>query len=74
MPPIIHDERCKRCGICEDNCPLDVIYINPETQLPYIKYPLECWHCGSCRQECREGAIAIAFPLPMLVSAGLTPY
>jgi NAD-dependent dihydropyrimidine dehydrogenase PreA subunit len=31
-----------------------------------LKYPEECWHCGSCRQDCPEGAIEIQFPPDML--------
>jgi NAD-dependent dihydropyrimidine dehydrogenase PreA subunit len=31
-----------------------------------VLYPWECWHCGSCRQDCPEGAITIKFPPQML--------
>lgn len=74
MPPVIEKDFCTGCGICEDSCPLDVIYMNEEESRPFIKYPEECWHCGSCRQDCPEGAITIRFPLRIMVSAGIIPY
>lgn len=74
MPPVIEKELCTGCGICEDSCPLDVIYMNEEESRPIIKYPEECWHCGSCRQDCPEEAITIRFPLRIMVSAGIIPY
>jgi len=74
MPPVIEKELCTGCGICEDSCPLDVIYMNEEGSRPIIKYPEECWHCGSCRQDCPEEAITIRFPLRIMVSAGIIPY
>jgi adenylylsulfate reductase subunit B len=74
MPPVINQELCTGCGICEDSCPLDVIYMDEGESKSYVKYPEECWHCGSCRQDCHEGAIEIRFPLRMMVSAGVVPY
>ena len=74
MPPVIERELCTGCGICEDSCPLDVIYMNEEESIPFIKYPEECWHCGSCRQDCPEEAITIRFPLRIMVSAVIIPY
>jgi NAD-dependent dihydropyrimidine dehydrogenase PreA subunit len=53
---------------------LDVIYIDEQSGRSYAKYPEECWHCGSCRQECPEEAIQIRFPLRMMVAAGVVPY
>lgn len=74
MPPVVDPELCTGCGVCEDACPLDVIYMDPTANRSWIRYPEECWHCGSCRQECPQGAIAIRFPLRMLLSAGAIPY
>jgi NAD-dependent dihydropyrimidine dehydrogenase PreA subunit len=53
---------------------LDVIYADESSNDPVIKYPDECWHCGSCRQDCPVGAIRIVFPLQMMVPAGVLPY
>jgi NAD-dependent dihydropyrimidine dehydrogenase PreA subunit len=74
MPPVIDMLKCNSCGICEDSCPLDVIHFRDKEQIPWIRYPDECWHCGSCRQECPQQAIKILFPLKIMVSAGVPPY
>ena len=74
MPPVFNFELCTGCGMCEDTCPLDVIYADAPNGRCYAKYPEECWHCGSCRQECPAGAIQIRFPLRMMVAAGVVPY
>jgi NAD-dependent dihydropyrimidine dehydrogenase PreA subunit len=29
---------------------------------PFLPRPQECWHCGSCRQDCPQQAISIVFP------------
>jgi NAD-dependent dihydropyrimidine dehydrogenase PreA subunit len=51
-----------------------VLYMDSEENKSYVKYPEECWHCGSCRQDCPERAIEIRFPLRIMVSAGVVPY
>jgi adenylylsulfate reductase subunit B len=63
MPPIFDLEKCTGCGICEE-CMADVIYMKKggDQKIPYLKYPEECWHCGSCRQDCPTQAIKIIFP------------
>ncbi len=35
-------------------------------QVAYLKYESECWHCGSCRQDCPEDAIRVVFSPDML--------
>ncbi|MBT3991577.1 MAG: ferredoxin family protein [Rhodospirillaceae bacterium] len=35
-------------------------------KVPYLKYTEECWHCGSCRQDCPNEAITVVFPPDML--------
>jgi len=70
MPPVFDMTKCTGCGTCDAICPADVIYLAfsdaDGKDMPYLKYPDECWHCGSCRQDCPEGAIAIRFPPDML--------
>ncbi len=53
----------------------EVVRINPQrldvgTHLdkksPYLPRPEECWHCGSCRQDCPRKAIRIVFSPDML--------
>lgn len=64
MPPVIDLEKCTACCLCDEHCPLDVIYMNGE--IPEVRYPDECWHCGACRQDCPTGAVDIEFTLEML--------
>jgi NAD-dependent dihydropyrimidine dehydrogenase PreA subunit len=66
MPPVIDLERCAGCGICDAHCPLDVIFFDPEKGKPEVRYPDECWHCGSCRLDCPEKAVSIRFGPEML--------
>ena len=63
MPPVFDLEKCTGCGLCDNICMMDCIYMNEEEgrNVPYVKYPEECWHCGSCRQDCPEKAVSIQF-------------
>ena len=74
MPPVFDARLCTGCGTSEDTCPLDIIYMDEQNGLSFAKYPEECWHCGSCRQECPVEAIQIRFPLRVMVAAGVVPY
>jgi len=67
MPPVIDIEKCLGCGTCEE-CPGDLIYMHEVDgrEVAYIKYPEECWYCGSCRQDCPAEAITIEFTPMML--------
>ena len=68
MPPIFEMDKCSGCGLCDVISPADAIYLitAEDPPVPYQKYPDECWHCGSCRQDCPEDAIKIQFPPDML--------
>lgn len=74
MPPVFDTEACTGCGRCDDSCPVDVIAIDQEKEIAYARYPDECWHCGSCRQECATGSLKIVFPLRLLLCAGGLPF
>lgn len=65
MPPVFDKDKCIKCGICEDLCMADAIRLN-EDGSPYVKYPKECWHCGACRMDCPQEAIAIKLAPLML--------
>jgi adenylylsulfate reductase subunit B len=69
MPPVIDLEKCTSCGLCDEICMMDVIYMKEEDSrtMPYLKYPEECWHCGVCRQDCPSEAISIRFPWYSLI-------
>lgn len=70
MPMVFDYEKCDGCGVCSAVCPGDVIYMRPtgvgRERKPYNRFPQECWHCGSCRQDCEQLAIGVAFPPEML--------
>ncbi|MDP7626087.1 MAG: 4Fe-4S dicluster domain-containing protein [Rhodospirillales bacterium] len=93
MPVIFNLDKCDGCGICDNICPGDVIYMHrpkmmpvekglgkmhkvnpyrlgftsyPEKKSPFLPRPQECWHCGSCRQDCPQEAITVVFPPDML--------
>jgi len=65
MPPVFDREKCTGCGICDTNCPLDVIEMDAEG-IAICPYPEECWHCGVCRMDCPENAVRIIFTPPYL--------
>lgn len=65
-PIFIEEEKCIGCGICEDYCPGDLIYMNEETNKPVVRYPEECWLCGACRMDCPADCIKIIFPLEVV--------
>jgi NAD-dependent dihydropyrimidine dehydrogenase PreA subunit len=53
---------CNGCGICVENCPLDVLRIDKKTRKAYIKYIRDCQSCFLCESECPKGAI-YCFPV-----------
>ena len=68
----VDTERCNRCGICVDMCPMDIFAPNPEKgKSPIVMYPDECEFDGSCWAHCPtrdKGAIDILMPLSMRAS------
>ena len=64
MPPVIDEDKCISCDNCTDICQSDVFFGSVEGEIPKVKYPEECWHCGACVLECpQEGAIKLRIPL-----------
>jgi adenylylsulfate reductase subunit B len=66
MPPVIDLNKGQGWGTCDAHCPLDVILFDESTKIPIVKYPDECWHCGSCRLDCPVEAIELRFGPEML--------
>ncbi len=59
MIKAIDQELCTGCANCDDACPMDVIYMNPETEKAEIKYPADCMTCFNCELECPADAIYV---------------
>lgn len=54
--PIIDEDKCKRCGICETYCPEGVIVkMDDDFHIDY-RY---CKGCGICSNECPFDAISM---------------
>lgn len=45
---------CIRCGRCAEACPVDAVYIDAESALPYV-----CIHCGRCVAFCPHTCIEL---------------
>jgi len=54
--------KCKACGTCYDDCPMDVIGWDNEKEIPVTRYPDECCYCGNCELYCPVEAIEIMMP------------
>lgn len=59
MPKIeVDDTLCKKCGICEDVCPVDVYSFN-ELEGVEVTNPEDCTKCSLCIKLCPDFAITI---------------
>ena len=58
--PWVDEEKCTGCGICVEECPVDVISLSAgqagmEGEKAEINMD-ECIHCGVCRDVCPQEA------------------
>ena len=63
MPPIIDNEKCTKCGMCVEACPVDVYYGSNPKGVPIVSHGVDCFFCGACLLECPPGAITLRYPL-----------
>ena len=54
--PTIDPEKCKGCGKCRKNCPMEAISGAPKQ--PHVIDPEKCINCGACVSNCPFVAIA----------------
>lgn len=52
-------EVCNGCGICIDDCPMDVFALDQATGKARVAYPEDCWECltNFCEIGCPVHAI-----------------
>lgn len=75
MPPVINRDKCTKCTMCAQICPLDVFRVEgsgKEREI-VIRYPDECWHCRACAIECAQGAITMRYPLSHMMLTMTVP-
>ena len=64
VPVTVDPEKCiagKGCTVCLDACPLDVLAIDEDRGVAYMKFD-ECWYCLPCEKDCPTGAIHVDIP------------
>jgi len=64
VPVTVDAGKCiagKGCTACVDSCPLDVLAIDNEKGVAYMRYN-ECWYCTPCKVDCPTGAVDVAIP------------
>ena len=52
--PVIDQELCKKCGICQTVCPDDAVFVKDDQYAINYDY---CKGCGICAHECTADAI-----------------
>ena len=53
IPKNVNTEACTQCGICEEECPVDSVILDP-----YPEFDQKCIDCFNCIRLCPEEAIA----------------
>ncbi len=54
----IDEKLCNGCGICVEDCPTDVLRMNPEDKA-YIAYAKDCAVCFQCSTNCPVAAVTV---------------
>ncbi len=55
----IKEEQCTGCGVCADNCQMDVFKIDADSGKARIVYPQDCVVCYTCKYDCPQDAIIL---------------
>lgn len=57
--PVVDPENCVRCGICAQYCPLGVMVVCKEGDVPLKIDWRYCKGCGICANECPKRCIKL---------------
>jgi NAD-dependent dihydropyrimidine dehydrogenase PreA subunit len=55
----IDEIHCNGCGICIEICPLDVLRMDQDRGIAFVKYLEDCMSCCLCELECPADAITV---------------
>lgn len=58
----IDDERCTRCAICLDSCPVLCYVFDEKENVIRVISEDQCIICRNCEEECPPSCIKIIFP------------
>ncbi len=56
----IDENLCNGCGICVDDCSMDVFRLDEAIKKAYIKYGRDCMTCYMCEMVCPTKAIYVS--------------
>jgi len=61
IPKHVNAETCTQCGICEEECPVSAVALNP-----YPEFNQTCFDCFNCIRLCPEAAIEPAISMDQI--------
>lgn len=61
---VVDIERCKGCGVCVANCPVDVLSLNSQVNskgynYSYMAHADQCIGCAGCAIVCPDSVITV---------------
>jgi dihydropyrimidine dehydrogenase (NAD+) subunit PreA len=56
LPPIVDEDACSGCGLCNRSCTYAAIAVNPDTSKAQVDHQL-CYGCGVCVSICPHRAL-----------------
>ncbi|MDR0738249.1 MAG: 4Fe-4S dicluster domain-containing protein [Prevotellaceae bacterium] len=61
---VVDRERCKGCGVCTVNCPVQVVALTKEVNskgypMAYMAHPEACTGCANCATVCPDSVITV---------------